>query len=262
MTDTKPRHVWFEACFNFRDLGGYPTRDGRTMRWKTLYRSDTLHRLTTPDAEAFARLGVRTVIDLRSGTEVADCGRLRADAGDAAWHHTPMLDNLHLRPQAEGEAPRPASAELLAPGEYYVQILEEFATSVALTFRLLAAEGALPAVFHCTGGRDRTGMVAALVLDLVGVEDEVIADDYLLTRKASDRTLAWVEAHEPEFAALVAQIPPEARELRGEVILGFLAGVRAKYGSAAGFLSSVGVTEAEQESLRSQLVEDPSDPAG
>jgi protein-tyrosine phosphatase len=127
---------------------------------------------------------------------------------------------------------------------------------VAAAFKLLAAEQALPAVFHCTGGRDRTGMVAALVLDLVGVDDDVIAEDYLLTQGATERTLSWVEAHEPEFAALVGQITPEAREMRPDVILGFLERVRATHGSAAGFLTSVGVTEDEQDSLRGRLVED------
>ncbi len=254
MTEPDPRHVWFEACFNFRDLGGYPTRAGGRLRWRTLYRSDTLHRLTAADAEILAALGLRTVIDLRSNTEVADYGRVRADPETVAWHHAPMLDNLRLRPPT-GDQP-PPTPDVLPPGEFYMHILEEFKRSVGQTFKLLASEDALPAVFHCTGGRDRTGMVAALMLELVGVEDEVIINDYLLTRKASARTMSWVEANEPEFAALVALIPPEARELRGDVILGFLERVRAAYGSSAGFLSSVGVTTAEQESLRRRLVDD------
>jgi protein-tyrosine phosphatase len=256
MTDPNTRHVRFEACFNFRDLGGYPTRYGRQLRWKTLYRSDTLHRLTAADAQAFAALGLRTVIDLRSGTELAESGRLRTDAGTADWHHTPILENLHLRPPSDNPAPPATPPEVLPPGEFYAQILEEFGTSVAAAFKLLAAEEALPAVFHCTGGRDRTGMMAALVLELVGVEDDVIAEDYLLTQRATDRTLSWVEANEPDFAALVAQIPPEARELRPDVILGFLERVRVRHGSAAGFLGSVGLSEDEQESLRRRLVED------
>jgi protein-tyrosine phosphatase len=256
MTDPNTRHVWFEACFNFRDLGGYPTRGGRRLRWKTLYRSDTLHRLTAADAEAFAALGLRTVIDLRSATELAESGRLRADAGTVDWHHTPILENLHLRPPPNGPPPQATPAEELPPGEFYAQILEQFGTSVAAAFKLLANDRALPAVFHCTGGRDRTGMVAALVLELVGVDDDVIAEDYLLTQRATDRTLSWVEANEPDFAALVTQIPPEARGLRPDVILGFLKRIRDKHGSAAGFLASVGVTEDEQQSLRRRLVED------
>jgi protein-tyrosine phosphatase len=246
--------VWFEACFNFRDLGGYPTVDGGSLRWRTLYRSDTLHRLTSADAEAFAELGVRTVIDLRSATEIEDYGRIRSDAGFEDWHHAPMLDNLRLRPREDDELLTEASTEALPPAEHYFQIIESFSASVAQSFKLLASPGALPAVFHCTGGRDRTGMVAALMLEVVGVPDEIIADDYLLTQRAAERTIAWVQVNEPEFAALVSQIPPESRELRAGTILDFLQMVRSKYASAAGFLESIGVTEADQRFLHERLV--------
>jgi protein-tyrosine phosphatase len=252
MTAVQPRHVRFEACFNFRDLGGYRTRDGRRLRWKTLYRSDTLHRLTPTDAEVFSALGLQTVIDLRSVTEVTDYGRLSVGHEDLTWHSIPMLDDVKLRPRDE-DTPLP---EPLEPGEGYMRILEEFGGSVGQTFKLLAAEGALPAVFHCTSGKDRTGIVAALTLDLLGVPDDVIGDDYLLTELARPRSTVWIEANEPEFAALLAQIPPERRTLRAEMILGLLARVRTTYGSVADFLSSVGVTDAEQDALRQRLLED------
>jgi protein-tyrosine phosphatase len=108
------------------------------------------------------------------------------------------------------------------------------------------------------GGRARTGMIAALTLELVGVPDEIIAEDYLLTQLAGERTLAWVAVNEPEFLALISAIPPEARQLRSDTILDFLEMVRSKYGSAKGFLSAIGVTEAEQASLRESLVAAPS----
>ncbi len=252
MTAVESRHVRFEACFNFRDLGGYLTGDGRRLRWKTLYRSDTLHRLTQADADVFSALGLRTVVDLRSATELSDYGRLSVGHDAIAWHSIPMLDDVKLRPRDE-DTPLP---EPLEPGEGYMRILQEFSGSVGRTFKLLAADGAFPAVFHCTSGKDRTGIVAALTLDLVGVPDDVIAADYLLTELARPRSTVWIEANEPEFAALLAQIPPERRTLRGEMILGFLERVRATYGGAAGFLASTGVTEAEQGAFRERLLED------
>lgn len=251
MTALQPRHVWFEACFNFRDLGGYVTADGRRLRWKTLYRSDTLHRLTAADAEVFKALGLRTVIDLRSPTELTDYGRLSVGHDGIAWHSIPMLDDVRLRPR-DDSTPLP---EPLEPGEGYMGILLEFSGAVARTFKLLAADGALPAVFHCTSGRDRTGIVAALMLELVGVPDESIAADYVLTELARPRSTAWIEVNEPEFGALLAQIPPERRRMRAEMILGFLERVRTAHGSAAGFLTSAGVTEAEQDALRRRLLE-------
>jgi Tyrosine phosphatase family len=191
------------------------------------------------------------VIDLRSVTELTDYGRLSVGHEALAWHSIPMLDDVKLRPRDE-DTPLP---EPLPPGEGYMRILEEFRGSVAQTFKLLAADDTLPAVFHCTSGKDRTGIVAALTLDLLGVPDEVIAEDYLLTELARPRSSAWIEANEPEFAALLAQIPPERRTLQAEMILGLLARVRRAYGSVADFLTSVGVTDTEQGVLRHRLLE-------
>ena len=106
------RHVWFEACFNFRDLGGYETADGRQVRWNTLYRSDTLHRLTAADGKNFSALGLRTVIDLRSKTEVEDFGRLGVATESLVWHNIPMLDDVKLtaRDVSDGASNAPGTA--------------------------------------------------------------------------------------------------------------------------------------------------------
>jgi protein-tyrosine phosphatase len=253
-TSDEARHVAFEACFNFRDLGGYENRDGRRVRWNRLYRSDTLHRLTPADVEQFDALGLRTVIDLRSATEIDDHGRLATASGHVAWHHVPMLDNVKLEPRDLSEVDA-LVAQPLAPGEGYVRIVEQFGGSLALAFELLSDDDALPAVFHCTAGRDRTGIVAALLLDLLGVPDDVIAADYVLTERASARSTAWIEANEPAFAAYLAQFPPERRMVRAETILGFLEGVRTTYGSVPAFLAALGIQEDRLGVLRAQLLE-------
>ena len=247
------RHVWFEACFNFRDLGGYETVDGRHVRWNVLYRSDTLHRLTAADAETFSALGLRTVIDLRSRTEVEDFGRLGVATESLAWHNVPMLDDVKLIPRDIPEAP---PSPTLSAGEGYVRIVEEYADSVAEVFELLTRDDVLPAVFHCTSGKDRTGIVAAVLLDLVGVPDATIAADYVLTEQARAWSTPWIEANEPGFAALLAQIPPERRMLSADAILGFLAGIRSKHGTVRDFLTGLGVTEEQLDLVRAQLLDD------
>lgn len=252
--DTTSRHVEFEACFNFRDLGGYPTADGGHLRWGTLYRSDTLHRLTAADVAAFRDLGLRTVVDLRSSTEIDQYGRLGISDATLTWHNVPMLDNLKLAPRDPSDPVLVLPPEE-SPGEGYVRIAEEFAPSVAETFGILAGPDALPAVFHCTSGKDRTGIVAALLLDVLGVADEVIASDYFLTEAAQLRSTPWIEEHEPEFAAFLAQIPPERRAPRPERILDFLAGLRARYGSVRQFLTGSGVPDRQLNILRARVVE-------
>ncbi|HEX5586879.1 MAG TPA: tyrosine-protein phosphatase [Acidimicrobiia bacterium] len=251
------RLVEFEACFNFRDLGGYPTADGGHVRWGTLYRSDTLHRLTDADAQVFRALGLHTVIDLRSVTEVDDHGRLDPAHGDVAWHHVAMLDNLRLAPRAGDDPapPVPLPADDVVPGQGYLAIAEQFGTSLARVFELLAADDALPAVFHCTSGKDRTGIVAALMLELLGVDDDVIAADYVLTAESRARSAPWIQANEPQFAAFLRQIPPERRVVSGETILGFLEQARAKYGSGRELLLHLGVRDADLDALRVRLVE-------
>lgn len=252
-TGSHVRHVEFEACFNFRDLGGYETRTGGRLRWETLYRSDTLHRLTTADLERFASLGLRTVVDLRSRTEIDDYGRLREGRHGATWHHVPMLDDLRLRPRDPGVPdPLPAGGP---PGARYVELLEAFGPAVATTFHLLATDGALPAVFHCTAGKDRTGIVAALILDLCGVPDEAIAADYGLSAPGLRKSMQWIEDHEPQFAALLASVPPDRRRLRTATILEMLEKVRDQWGSTPGLLCDLGVGAAEQEALVARLVE-------
>lgn len=248
------RWVALDAGFNFRDLGGYPARDGRTVRWGRLFRSDTLHRLTEDDLEVLATLGLRTVVDLRASTEIDDFGRLHPDAcASLEWHHVPMLDVVVLRPDAETGPGSAAAVPAGPPGHHYVTLLGS-GTSVGRVLTLLARPDGLPAVFHCTAGRDRTGMVAAIALALLGVDDDVIAEDYALTNRARSRSDAWIQAHEPTFASYLAQFPPEQRVTRPEVILGFLDGLRATHGSVDAFARASGVRDLDLGHLREALL--------
>ena len=251
----------FEACFNFRDLGGYSGRDGRTVRWGRLFRSDTLHRLTVADLEAFSSLGLSTVVDLRTDTELQDHGTLCSDGRSLVeWHHVPLFDGvMRLQPGAESSALRPPTTSSSepqeeAPGAAYVGMLGDGAGAVRV-FELLLGPGSLPAVFHCTSGKDRTGMVAAMSLDLLGVDDETIAHDYELTNLTRERSNQWIAAHEPVFAAFLAQIPPERRTTRAETILAFLSAIRERFGSVEGMLVASGMPPRRIEAFRDSLLE-------
>ena len=249
------RIVSFETCFNFRDLGGYDTADGRRVRWKTLYRADTLHRMTPGDRVAFEMLGLRTVIDLRSKTEIDDHGVLPTRLSEHRWQHVPMLDNVKLAPRAASEWPSEFPAAL-RPAEGYLRIVEEFGAAIAEVVALLAEADALPAVFHCTAGKDRTGIVAAVILDVLGVTDETIAADYAVTEHTRARSTAGMETHEPDYAAFLAQIPADRRAATPEKMLDFLDGMRDNFGSVSRFLSDMGVTAEQFEVLRATLLED------
>jgi protein-tyrosine phosphatase len=192
--DSSERFVSLDGCFNFRDLGGYPAADGRTVRRALLYRSDALHRLTARGAEAFRALTIVTVIDLRTPAELAR----------HAWQPPPgwpgQLLHVPLR-QAIPDWTAYPSGQLDAPGfaaRHYLETTERGHAAIRKVVETLADASRLPAVFHCAAGKDRTGIIAALTLALIGVPAEPIADDYALSDIATQRWEASIAAGSPD----------------------------------------------------------------
>ena len=192
------RHIELERVFNFRDLGGYPTRDGRTTKWQTLFRADGIHRLSEADVDTLRPLGLRTIIDLRTPDEIEEHGRFPLDAyaASASYHHQPVLDVIWTPEQIErfGESPTflvDRYREMLVIGD----------RALGESLRLFGAAETYPAVFHCAAGKDRTGILAALVLGLLGVPDEVIAEDYALSRDGMVRMIEWVKENFPRLVS-------------------------------------------------------------
>jgi len=243
---TPNRHVTFEAGFNCRDLGGYATEDGRRVRWGVVYRSGSLHRLTTKDLEIANRIGFNTVIDLRSGAELERSGR--SFGLDVTFHHAPLFEEEALPFKwAEPDDPEPP------PGEDYVAIAENGATALAAALRVIA-EGDHPVVFHCAAGKDRTGILASLVLATLGVSDKSIIEDYELTNRSLAPHLAWAKVNDPAEAAEIAARPPWLRRTSGPVIEAFLERTRSTYGSIENYLSELGIGP-ETQGLRNRLLE-------
>ena len=177
MPDADDRRVRFEGATNFRDLGGYLTATGSTVRWGMVFRADSLHALGPDDLARYEELGVRAVYDLRADAERQE----RPDPVPS--RHLPISG----RP---ADAPAATVAEGLTgdDGErilrdLYVGLIEHAAPLIGALFTGLAAEGGLPAVFHCHAGKDRTGVVAALLLEALGVPRDAILDDYELTAR-------------------------------------------------------------------------------
>jgi protein-tyrosine phosphatase len=244
---TSDRHISFEACFNFRDLGGYETVDGRRVGWGSVFRSDALHRLTDADLELALELGLRTIIDLRSSAELEEDGRF-AHADDVAFHHLPVFeqDALPFKP-FEAHDPEPP------PGVDYAAIAMSGRASIAAALRVIA-EDDHAVVFHCAAGKDRTGIVAALVLSSLGVSDESIAADYHLSESAVAASLAWAEVNAPEIAAEMTTFPAWAHRAPMPVMEAFLRILRERYGSIEGYLTDAGVEHTVLDALRARLL--------
>jgi protein-tyrosine phosphatase len=230
--------VLLETCQNFRDLGGYPTSTGRTVAWGRLYRSDTLHRLNAADLAAIVDLGVRSVIDLRARGELEKHGRIEVADHAIAYHHLPMLDEV-----AGDDGPsRPLPVQPVSDlGEAYVRMLGEGTTAIARAVRLLAQPDGLPAVFHCMAGKDRTGILAAVILGALDVPDDEIVADYVLTAEVKEARTVYLRVHDPDYLVHLESLPSYALETKAESMEAFLAHVRHRHGSMRGFLAEIGV---------------------
>jgi protein-tyrosine phosphatase len=244
------RHIEFEACFNFRDIGGYAVATGEALAWRRYFRAGALEDMTAADREGLAALGVATILDLRRPDEVR--GKSGHPASDVGARY------LHIPPLPDG-----ASAELDArfgrgiSGARYLGYLDYAAEPFRVIFEVLADPATYPAVIHCTAGKDRTGVVTAMALTLAGVDEDTIEADFVLTNRDTERWLAWLIAN---GRPLASDNPDEARRIHGvpaEAIRTFLGGLRERYGSVEGYLRSIGVSEAAlrgvAEALRERL---------
>lgn len=243
-----PRLIDLEAIFNFRDMGGYPTVDGRQTRWRTLYRADGIHRATEADTTTIVELGVRTVIDLRSPAELADRGRF--DAHGVDFHHFPVIETTWGDLDHLARTMEPADFLL----DRYRDMFDEGSHQLAAAVEVLAGEG-LPAVFHCAAGKDRTGVLGILVLALVGVPDEVIAADYALSAEAMPRLGAWFQANDSHAGSRMENPPEAYMAAPAATALGLLAELRTDHGSIQQFASSIGIGPDMVSALRSSLLD-------
>ncbi len=233
---------------NFRDLGGYPGADGRRIRWRRLFRADGLTRLDADDCAQLADLGLATVIDLRTKGEVDERGRFPEDAFEVEYHHLPLTDVL---PPTEDLSRYDEPAFVTSR---YRRLLSEGSSSLARAVHVLAEPGALPAVFHCSAGKDRTGILAALVLGFLGVPRDVIVEDYALSAEAMIALLDRLKQEYAESVAEVERYAPAVISVAPESMAAFLDELGHEHGSFEDLARSLGVTDAVS-CLRESLLE-------
>jgi len=241
------RHIELERAFNFRDLGGYPTAGGGTTLWHRLYRADGIHRISEADVVRLEPLGLRTVIDLRTPDELEQHGRVPID--DVDYHHHPVMDVVWSIDVLESQADSPTFLV-----DRYVEMLVTGEEALGRSLRLLAEQDTYPAVFHCAAGKDRTGIVAALVLALLQVPDDVIAEDYALSREGVARMIEWVKDNMPEARERMSKAPSAMMSSEPESILALLDHIRAEHQSIERYVATLGVDAAHIAGLRASLV--------
>jgi protein-tyrosine phosphatase len=244
---TTARRLDWDGLINARDLGGYPTTDGGAIRPGALVRSDALSSLTETGIDALLAHGVRTVVDLRMPGEVDERPNPFAEPGDhgITYHNVSFID-----PAAE------APTDVVTLAEDYQRMLGQFGPQVADVVTTIARADDGGVLVHCAAGKDRTGLIVALLLGALDVAPEVIAEDYALTAANLQAEEArWLEdgpgLREEREATLGRW------RARPEVMLEVLAHVDDRYGGAQEYLSAIGVAPDDLGRLRARLVDDP-----
>lgn len=237
------RHLPLSGTYNVRDIGGYRTHDGHTTRWRTIFRADSLHRLTAEAQTTLLAHGLRTIVDLRRSEEVQAAPNVFANATTVTYRQLSLMIDTPPDPQ------NPRSLV-----EVYRHILDERQEQVYAVLSTLARPEHLPVLVHCTAGKDRTGIIMALALGLAGVPEDTIVEDYALSatylrgtflnemrQRALARGYTW-EQYEPMVAS-----PPEHMR----TILAYLG---ERYGGFEAYARSIGLRPAQLHELRSALV--------
>ena len=234
------RQLAFDGCFNFRDAGGYAALDGRIVRPQMLYRADGPHSLTAADITTLRGLGLATVIDLRTAEEAEQRGRYVTVLADVVEYHLPMVDVL---PDPD-ELPSWIDPEVVA--RQYRVMADQGASAIAEALTILADHTAYPAVFHCSAGKDRTGILAAIVLALLGVPDATIVADYAMSAASMQRLIDYYLSAYPDAGDRLTRLAPAMVAAHPDAMAGFLHGIRRDYGTVDDYVEAIGVPDGAQ----------------
>ncbi len=233
------RRIAVPGLLNLRDVGGYPVAGGE-VPWQRLYRSDALHQLDAWGVAALSQLRLRTIVDLRTDVE-AEMAPSPLDRLDVRHTHVSILGG-----DLEG---LPLQLDAV-----YAHIVHKCGAAIADAIRPLCTARAFPALVHCSAGKDRTGIVVAIVLAVLGVPDEFIAADYALSASYLDpRHVAAVGQTLREKTGLGDDLTEELLLSPPELIMDVLASARTVDGSVDGYLLAHGLREADLAALRTAL---------
>ncbi len=259
------RHIALEGTPNFRDIGGYETTDGRFVQWGLVYRTGVLSYLTASDFEYLRQLGVRVVCDFRTHQENEQAPEKWVPDSGATMISLPIGPGGGKSPTASFEQ----LAQEHASVEQFQQLMErtyagfvfQFSPEYARVFAELKQDH-LPLVYHCTGGKDRTGIFTALLLRVLGVPQQTILEDYELTSKylmsPDDKTVASQKLR-AQVENMMKTLTPEQRQVLmdsgPEYLNAAFTAIDKRYGSFDNYRrEALGVTDADVLALRTRLL--------
>ena len=246
------RHIPFEEIINFRDLGGYQTREGRAVAWRKVFRSGELEYMTEKDAAYLQReIGLKTIIDLRSTAIVSEIKVEGPFSELDIQRH-----NIAFVPESDRDKVRDFFQNWTSWSDYYVFQLKEtgIGDRIVKALSIIADPANHPVLFHCTAGKDRTGVLAGMILNILGVPDRDIIGDYALTAENIHALAERQENHDPGGTPsmkarypFIYDSPPQAMEF-------LLNTLRGDFGSVRGYLEAQGAGTSLFERLENTLL--------
>ena len=249
ITDYADRHHPFEGCFNFRDIGGYPTSDGRTVRWGRYFRAGRLDRMTPSDLDKVRSLDIATQIDLRQPAEVRDQSRGPLPSMGTRYEHIPVI------PDGGTEQLSRLVGDTGISGNRYLGYLEFGTASWRRMFEFFAEAQHQPIVIHCTAGKDRTGVSTAFLLSVLGVDRAWIEADYVLTNRDVNRQVDFLERTGGLPEGMDREAMQHAAGVPETAMRDFLDGLQERWGGPLGFLRHIGIDERAFAAVREAFLE-------
>lgn len=257
MDNSQSRLIEFESIFNFRDLGGYKAKDGQKTAWRRLFRSGELHHMSGSDVNRFTdEIRIRSVIDLRDAKSGENLETGEIKNLDIQHFSIPLNIISGGNKQYDDEEETQIFKGFTNCGEIYLYRLndKDFGQQLIQVLEIIANPDNLPLVFHCSAGKDRSGVIAAMVLGILGVDDSDIVDDYAQTGLHMDKIIhRWNK--EPVFAEIMSNLQPYQLEAVPESMETILSGIYREYGSTRQYLLTNGAEETLFTRLEKALLE-------
>jgi len=228
MAEKYSRHLRFASVSNFRDIGGYRTRNGGTIAWRRVFRSGEFQHLTGNDLQRLKEeIGLASVIDLRSAMEIERHGIGLLSEADIKYHNISFIAD-----GGDRKADERRFKEFKNMGEFYLDLMpqKEYGQRIIEALEVIAIPENHPLVFNCAVGKDRTGILAAVLLSVLGVEDEDIIEDYSLSGPYMEELLKKINS-DPKASQAAQPLPEYFWKASPESMALFLNTLCEEYGS-------------------------------
>jgi protein-tyrosine phosphatase len=236
MTEKFNRHLKFGSVMNFRDIGGYPAEGGHTVAWRRVFRCGEFRNMTQDDFKRLTNeLGVVSVIDLRSGPELENNGKGLLEGSEIKYC------NIAFMTDDDPGANASRYAHCTNMGEFYLEMARQkvYGRRITEALEIIAEPENHPLVFHCAVGKDRTGMLASVLLSLLGVAEKDIIEDYALSEPYMDELLPKLKNNPPKNDPPL-DIPEYFWKASPESMKLFLSTLRQEYGSVKQYVAAMG----------------------